>query len=159
MAKAKEYVCGYKHCLHAGEKVKQEEAKQSGSRYYHPDCLQQKNNMNDVKNLYYEHISKTVVMKNLMKVINNIVLEKHIDSEYLLFAMKYVISNHMTLNSPYGLYYIIDNKKVKSAWEKKKAKENERKIVEASKDVINNDVKFKLTLKENDGFDRIFGGG
>ena len=92
MAKAKEYVCGYKHCLHAGEKVKQEEAKQSGSRYYHPDCLQQKNNMNDVKNLYYEHISKTVVMKNLMKVINN-------------------------------------------------------------------DVKFKLTLKENDGFDRIFGGG
>lgn len=116
--------------------------------------------METVKRLYFENISNTVVPSLLVKTIQNIVIDKGIDSEYLVFAMKFTIANKINLNSPFGLHYIVDNYKIKQAWQAKKAKEERQKIQEEMKNLQKTeDVSFTFTSKKNDSFDSIFGGG
>lgn len=115
--------------------------------------------MESVKRLYFENISDTVVPAQLVKTIQNIVIGKGVDSEYLLFALKYVIANNMVLNSPYGLHYIIDNYKIKQAWQARKANEEKRKVIEEAKKVKpTEEITFTFVNKKKEGFESIFGG-
>lgn len=116
--------------------------------------------MEEVKRLYFENISDTVVPALLVKTIQNIVIGKGVDSEYLLFAMKYVIACKIPLNSPYGLHYIIDNYKIKQAWQGVKAKEEKLKAIEEAKKVVQKEeITFTFVNKKKEGFESIFGGG
>lgn len=116
--------------------------------------------MEEVKKLYFENISSTVVPAQLVKTIQNIVFGKHIDSEYLLFAMKYVIACKIPLNSPYGLHYIVDNYKIKQAWQTVKANEEKRKVQEEAKKIeVKEEITFTFVNKKKEGFESIFGGG
>lgn len=158
--KPTEYTCAFKHCAHESKKVPAEEAMKSGTRYYHKDCLVIRDNMETVKRLYFEHISRTVVPAQLVKTIQQIVIAKGVDSDYLVFATKFAIVNKMTLNSPFGLHYIVDNYKVKQAWQAKKAKEEKQKLQEELQKLNQkDDVSFTLKNQKSEGFDSIFGGG
>ena len=155
----KEYVCGFKYCSHENKKVPETEAVKSGTRHFHEDCLRIRDNMEAVKRIYYEKISSTVVMSQLVKVIQTIVIQKKVDSEYLLFAIKFVVAQKIPIRSPYGLHYIIDHADVKKAWNAKKANDERKKIAELAKTRPKEDaVVFTPKQKQKNGFDCIFGG-
>lgn len=97
MAKPKVYKCGFRHCQHESCEVSQEEAVQVGRRYFHSDCAEIYYNMQEIQRLYREKISNTVVMPQLLSVINNIVFTKHIESSYLLFALKFAINTKISI--------------------------------------------------------------
>lgn len=118
MAKAKVYKCGFCHCQHESCEISQDEAVKIRNRYFHKDCAETYNNIEEIKRLYYEKISNTVVMPQLLSVVNNIIFKKKIDSNYLLFALKYAINTKRTINYPQGLHYLIDDYKIKAAWKK-----------------------------------------
>ena len=131
----------------------------SGNRYFHPDCLKKRDDMETVKKLYFENISDTVVPAQLVKTSQNIVIGKNVDSEYLVFAMRYVIANKIQLNSPYGLHYIIDNYKIKQAWKDRKAKEEQKKVQEEIQKLDKKEeITFTFVNKKKEGFESIFGG-
>lgn len=119
MAKPKVFKCGFRHCQHESCEVSQDEAVKVKNRYFHQDCAEIYSNIEEVKKLYYEKISNTVVMPQLVSVINNIVFNKKVDSNYLLFAVKYAINTKRKINYPQVLHYIIDDYKIKDAWKKK----------------------------------------
>ena len=50
----KEYVCGYNHCLHHGEKVKSSESVVVGKKHYHWDCAETKQKIKECVDLYME---------------------------------------------------------------------------------------------------------
>ena len=157
---AKEYVCGFKYCSHETKKVPEGEAVKSGTKYFHEDCLKIRDNMEAVKRVYYENVSNTVVMSQLVKVIQTIVINKGVDSEYLLFALKLAIANKIAINSPYGLHYIIDYSNIKNAWNAKQANMQRKKTAELAKmQPRNSGVSFTAAKTKKDGFESIFGGG
>jgi len=161
MSQEKVYKCAFKHCKHKNQDVLELDAEKVGNRYMHKDCAKTSLNINKVKDLYYEKISKTVVMKQLVSVINAIVFNKNIDAEYLFFALSYAISNKIPIRSPYGLHYLIDNKNIKSNWEKKQSQAIREEIEEEDFILpeVNKPTSFTFSIEKNTGFGGIFKGG
>lgn len=160
MSPEKTYKCAFKHCKHEDENIPQFEAIKVGGRYMHEDCAKISENIAKIRDIYYEKISNTVVVKQLVSVINTLVFKKNIDSEYLLFALNYAVTNKTPLKSPYGLHYLVDNNRIKEAW-KKKQSSNIRKQIE-SEDIVFEEQKqtsFNFTVEKNTGFGGIFKGG
>lgn len=120
---AKNKICGYKHCRYETNEIPLGEETKVSSRYYHEKCAKESEDIKEIKKQYFDNISNTVVQAILGKVVNDIVYGKNIDSGYLLFAIKYAINNKIRINSPYGLHYLIDNKRIKDAWENLLSKE------------------------------------
>ena len=54
MAKAKVYKCGFCHCQHESCEISQDEAVKIRNRYFHKDCAETYNNIEEIKRLYYE---------------------------------------------------------------------------------------------------------
>ena len=133
MAKPIIYKCRYKHCQHESYEISQDEAVRIGTRYFHKDCAETYQNIEEIKRLYYEKISNTVVMAQLVKAVNSVVFDKHVDSAFVLFALKYAINTKHQIKSPYTLHYLVDNYKIKDAWEKKKSNDVKNVKFEAKK--------------------------
>lgn len=150
---SKEHTCNFRFCPYENKIVPEGTGVLSGKRWFHEDCLKTRDNMEAVKRIYYEHISQTVVMSQLVKTIQNIVINKGVDSEYLLFAVKFVVTKRQTIRSPYGLHYIIDDPTVKAAWERKKMQDEQRKQRRLEKEA----VQFTAKQSEKEGFERILG--
>lgn len=156
----KTYKCAFKHCNHDDENVPQNEAVKIGNRYMHEDCAKISENITKIRDIYYEKVSNTVVVKQLVSVINSLVFTKKIDSEYLLFALNYAIANKTPIKSPYGLHYLVDNNRIKDAWKKKQSSlikkqiDNEEIVCEEPKQ-----TSFNFTVEKNTGFGGIFKGG
>jgi uncharacterized membrane-anchored protein len=97
-----------------------------------------------------------------VNVINNIVFKKGVDPEYLYFALNYTIMKNITIKSPYGLHYIIDNKRIKDLWKDRKSYEASKKVEEqaekASFEPIAVKNSFSYKASSETGFGRIFGG-
>lgn len=158
----KVFKCAFKHCQHESCDIPQGEAVKVGNRYMHKDCAEKSEYIQKTKDLYYEKVSKTVVMKQLVNVLNGLVINKNIDPKFMYFALDYAISNKIPIRSPYGLHYLIDNNRVKEAWKKKKATEiarqirEEVEITEPTVQTTNNS--FKYSVDKAVGFGGIFGG-
>lgn len=123
MAKEKIYKCRYNHCKHETKDVPASEAVKDGNRYFHKDCYKTKEEINKIIELFAEYINPNVVFAVLRKVVNNIVFNRGVDSELLLFGLNYYIANKITLNYPQGLYYVVQNKNVIKGYKEKKNKE------------------------------------
>lgn len=115
--------------------------------------------METAKRLYFENISDTVVPALLVKTIQSIVIDKKVDSEYLVFAIKFAIATKIPIKHPFGLHYLVDNYKVKQAWKARKVKEEQKKLQsEPEKTKENKDVNFTFANTKKEGFESIFGG-
>lgn len=110
--------CTYKHCRCQSKEIPIGTEIEVGSRYYHPQCFNESENIKEIKQLYFDNISNTVVQGMLGKIINDIIYGKNVDSEYFLFAIKFAINKKIKINNPCGLHYIIDNKQIKDEWSK-----------------------------------------
>ena len=109
----KVYKCAFKHCQHEPCEVSQGEAVKMGTRYMHKDCAEKSEYIQKTRDLYFEKISNTVVMKQLVSVLNNLVVKKNVDPKFLYFAVDFAVSNKIPIKSPYGLHYLIDNNRIK----------------------------------------------
>lgn len=177
----KQYKCAFGHCAHDGGKVNQDEAVRIGTRYWHKDCYEISELVKEIREDYLNNFSSTVVVSFLNKVINEIIFGKKLENKkvskaqsnleaarYLSFAVKYAISNSIPITHVPGLYYLIDNTRVKKAYEKQNELKTQKEMREAMK---NEDVtkaeapktEYKPSTKfssgGNVGFGSIFKGG
>lgn len=113
--------CAYGHCLHGGT-ITKEEGVLVGTRYYHEDCLREKNNIQAIIDMYVKRIDPTPVFAQLRRTINDIVYKHDVDSGFFLFALRFYLDAGKNINSPFGLYYVVKNKSAIDAWARKTAK-------------------------------------
>lgn len=163
MAKPKTYKCAFKHCKHPTQVLQENEAVKvgTGNRYMHEDCARTSENMIKARDVYYDRISQEVVMKVLVRVIQNIVLQKGVDAEFLVFAIEYAADNKVPLRSPYSLHYLVDNYKIKEAWRNRNVEQKAAEIKkEAEHSVVIDPNANKFSFKQvlTDGFGSIFRG-
>lgn len=169
MAKKSEIkICRYWQCKHTTKDIdiSCDEYVVKGRMYYHKDCYKAKvsgewkdetvkSDLQLIKNLWFKHISKTVVCSQLFMVLNDLI-ERGIESAYLVFVMNYIIEHKMNLNYPAGFRYYVDNPDIKKAYEKKN-----RKIIPPTEFVAtdneDNAPKFSVNKKPS-GFNSILGG-
>lgn len=155
MIKKKMCKCAFKHCSHKSCEVSQDEAVKIGNRYFHKDCADIRNNIEQIKSLYYEKVSNTVVISQLLSVVNNIIFKKKMDSAYLLFALRFAVANNIRLNSPYGLHYLVDNNRIKTAWTKQRVSKMVSKM-KYEVPIVYDEPTFKLKPSMEKGFGNIF---
>lgn len=158
--------CRYKYCKHKTRKidVATDDFVMNGNMYYHRDCYTEKQNEEKrkkktnadiqlIKNLWVENISNTVNYGQLVGVIGQL-LKRGVESEYLVFALKYCIDHKLNLNYPAGFHYFVDKSEIKEAYQQKKNKAN--KVDINSFVAIDNDNAPKFTVsKKKTGFQNI----
>lgn len=153
--------CRYKHCEHLSRELPRDEAVKIGNSYMHKDCAETSKLISEIKDYYYQNISNTVVMKTLVAVINNIVFTKSVRADYVLFALKYAHNNQFTVRSPYGIYYLIDNSKIKNEWTKHLEQKMQSEALKATPSEephpVNQNHSFKFSSGNHSGFNSIFG--
>lgn len=115
--------CKYSHCNHSNKEIDVNEAILVGKNtYYHKNCYKQNQEIKEIIDIFINNIDSLVVISQLRAVINNIIFNKFVDSEYLLFALKYAVDNKINLKHAMGLYYIIGYKNIQDAYLKEKTK-------------------------------------
>ena len=149
--------CYYNRCKHDGKINIETDEYIDDKNLYHIDCYQEMKDLRLIRNLWMEHISKTVSYSQLNKVLNDY-LSRGISSDYLLFVIQYVISNRMTLRYPGGLQYYVDREEIKRQYNKKKLKEAQKQKSQLPADAQQNIPKFALKTKQ-EGFGSILNNG
>lgn len=139
------YKCIYKHCKHEDCMVSVEDSVKISNKHYHSDCAANILNIREINALYRNNISDTVVQMILGKVINDIVFGKNVDSEFLLYSLKYAIHNKIRISSPYGLHYLIDNKNIKIQYKKSKV---QHILMNTDSTLIETEIEDVITYKQ-----------
>ena len=147
-----EYKCRYKNCPYGGT-VSNDVAVKDGKSYYHPDCLKEKNNKNQIIDIFYKYINKAEVGAQLRKTVDNIVDTKKSTSEFLLYALCYVIHHKMSLNHPAGLYYIINNDEIKQAY--KHYQDSQVQKMDTENIETEKEVSFEIKNTKNKGWESL----
>lgn len=153
--------CSWKFCRHESREISRDIAVNEKGKYYHEDCAKDKNNMVAIRDFYYENISNTVVITLLAKTIKTIVLNKNVDSDFFLFALKYAFATGRKISNPAVLHYIVDDEKIKDIWKSRqesKVLNGIKEITEDEKEDVISTEKFKYTADQNVGFGSFMNG-
>lgn len=126
----KQYVCGYAHCLHCGQKIPQSEAVAVGSRKYHWDCAAHKQQMERIRNTYFSELNEEVPdqkeekdkFKILGKVLNDLIYKNGEDIDYVEFCVNYYVSYKWKFKSPLMLRNLKGNKVMERKWKNSKGR-------------------------------------
>ena len=110
--------CGYSHCLHPGLLLSDEEAVKEGKTFYHWDCLQLKNDIKEIRDIYMSRIDKTVSIPILAKVINDLVFKYNQPTDYIKYAINHYADYGIKIKSPFTLLYIRNNAIMKQKYER-----------------------------------------
>lgn len=161
MAKSDTRVCRYINCLHENKTINlvTDEFEKDGSSYFHKDCYKTRANIQRIKTLWHDNIDSMVVYAQLNKIVNQLIFNDHISSDYILFAVKYAIDHkdEIKLRYPPGLRYVIGNQRVKDAYKKSTMKRTSQSDFVAHDD-DSTSPKFSFNSKPM-GFGNILGGG
>lgn len=148
--------CGWTHCKHGGE-VDKENAVKKGARYFHPDCLREKDSINEIIKVYHERVDDHPIENFLRKTVNDLVFKDGNSAEFLLFALKYCLDHGWTLRSPNGLHYVAKDGISKKEWEKKKKEENNTVTQVTIEGETNYNVNPIININKPTGFASILG--
>lgn len=146
--------CCYKNCFCEDS----DEIVKNGRWNYHPQCLETKNDIAEIAQLFKDKINNNVVFPQLYGAINNIVFKKGITTKFLKFGLEYYINNKIPLNYAMGLHYVVQNKDVQKAWDKAQAIEIKQKMKEEKYPIEENEVSFSYKPIKTKGFGDILGG-
>jgi hypothetical protein len=150
--------CTYKYCSHIDKNLPLNEAILVGkSAYYHQKCNKENEEIKEIINLFKTQIDPYVVFSQLRNVINNIVYDKCLGTEYLLFALNFAIKNKINLKHAMGLHYIVGYENIQNAYKKIKADLIRSNMSNTSN--INNDVEFTTKPTVINGFGSVLKGG
>lgn len=142
--------CSYKYCFCEDN----EEMVKNGTWKYHQECLDTKNDIAEIAQLFQEKINSNVVYPQLYGVINNIVFQKGVTTKFLKFGLEYYIDHRIKLNYPAGLYYILQNREVQNAWDKAqvvKIKQKMKENVDDDMALLESDFTYKPTKQKTIG--------
>lgn len=117
---AKEYKCGYNHCLHPNEKIPADEAVLVGKRRFHEDCAELHAKIERIKRIYFDYIDDKSDYVQVLGVINSLIFTKEYDIDFVEFMMKYAALYSRNIKSPYILHTIIKNGIVEKKYNDKK---------------------------------------
>ena len=135
-------VCRFQNCKHGKRvNINTEAFVKDNKSFYHEDCYKIKTDLQLFRDLWYKHISSTVVHSQLNQVLNQLV-SQNVPSDYLLFVLQYVIDNHLSLRYPAGIRYYVDYPKIKEAYQKKK-------IANADFSIKNNGYKADFSIDDD----------
>lgn len=126
----KQYVCGYAHCLHHGQKISESEAVVVGKKRYHWDCAANRQQMERIRNTYFGELNEEVLdqeeeknkFKILGKVLNDLIYKNGVDIEYVEFCINYYASYKWKFKSPLILRNIKGNKLMERKWSNSKGR-------------------------------------
>lgn len=119
--KQKEYVCGYSDCLHKGEKVPSEIAVKDGTRYFHPDCLKDRRQRNQIFEIYYRCYKSAEEYAMVRKAIKGFCLKS--SSEYVLYVLCQSIHKKIPYKGIFTLGWLVNNDmEIRKNYDKMKAK-------------------------------------
>lgn len=150
-------VCQNKRCKHGGKiLIDSEPFVKEKNGYYHESCFQEKKDMMLIRDLWMKHVSATVVISQLNKVLSELLDIPGVTSGYLVFVMQYVIDNHCKLRYPMGFKYYVDNQNIRDAYTKKT-----KPVVKQAQFVVKQDIDNVPVFsapKKPSGFASILGG-
>lgn len=179
----KQFKCGYGHCAHKNKIVYEPESVKINTRRWHKDCYELQGLIAEIEEDYIQHVSKSVPIVYLRKVINEIVFGEKLENaniekwesnlnagRYLSFCLKFAIANKIPLTHPPGMYYLIDNARIKKAYQKENELRIQKEIKEEMKHEENTasapvsvpvSVQVKATTQKGNtiGFGSILKGG
>lgn len=145
--KTKEFKCAYSHCKHGGI-VDEKEAVKVSTRYYHPDCLIEKNAMTEIVDVWFRRVDSKPIYTNLRRTISDLVYKDGNDAEYLLFALNYCIDHGWTLRHPQGLRYVAKDTDAKDEWEKRKEQKTMIELKEEMKKMADSEPNDNWSLPD-----------
>jgi len=134
--------CRYPKCkfLHGTTELVKDDAVQGDSKnsYYHQDCYHTMRTVNQIRDTFVKEVNSTLTGKQigqLVSIVNNMIFSKHINVDYILFALQYFIRYKPgALKYPGGIAYIVQDRDVESAW-KKQQSQVIKSAIKASKPV------------------------
>lgn len=129
----REAVCSWKHCPRASKELAPGEGVRAGNRWMHKRCAELCHGIAAVRDCYYENVSRNVVIKQLVSVINNLVLVKNNDPRYMVFAIKYAVKNNIEIKGPYSLHYLVTNYRIQDAWQRYNRRNRLAKMIKEQK--------------------------
>lgn len=118
----REYVCAYKFCLHHGQKVKSSESVVVGKKHYHWDCAATKQEIEEIRNVYFERIDKNASFPVLSKVLNDLIFKYQLEIDFVKFAVNYYADYGTKIKSPFTLLYLRNNDFMRRKWNKSKGR-------------------------------------
>jgi hypothetical protein len=140
--------CGYAKCKLGGE-VDKERAVKVGSRYWHEECVRERDLKNDIESFYYEQYQSREPIIAVRKAISNYIDRDRYDSEYVLWCLK---SKKPKLNSLHGLSYTLSYKANEVEFKKYKASLLKFDFGDYNRDDIKTQVEPKKDKKWEDYF-------
>lgn len=161
MKKAKIVKCRFSHCSHESKELNIEDAVKSGkSSYYHKDCYEVKENIAKIADTFLKRVNANTPYAVLIRTINNIVFDKQVDSNFLLFALEYHLAHNKPLRYPQGLHYVISNDETIKAYEVNKKQNFQKQQYVNNVFAIEESEKNTFTVnntKKQSGFEAILG--
>ena len=79
---SKHYICGYKYCLHSGEKISSDEAIVVKNTRYHKDCFEIKQRILECAELYMSYVEDKTQYPTVLRIINTITFKNKVPIEY-----------------------------------------------------------------------------
>lgn len=107
MGGQREYVCGFKYCLHPGEKVPSDIAIKDGARYLHPDCKKEKQTRSQIFDIYYKFYKTTEDYHMVRKAIKGFCDTS--PSEYVLYVLCQAIHQKVPFKGIFTLGWLVKN--------------------------------------------------
>lgn len=154
--------CRFKHCLHSSTEIKNgDEYVKNGTMYYHKDCNELREALNDTATLFMECVNSQISVSELRKIINTLCFVDGMDIKYIQYAINYAVTHpEYRLTYPAGLYRICRNLSIQAAW---RSERNKKWMASVKTDAfVAEDVRPTDTVKEKPkqrGFSRILGRG
>lgn len=126
--------CRYKYCKCGGE-VDKDEAIKEGNSYYHKTCIKEKQLKQDIEDYYLSNMPQAT-LQILRKVIKQLIHDKGMSAEYVLYVLKYISNNHKPINNPFGLINYCNDKRISDLFEKQITINKYKKIKEQKEEII-----------------------
>ena len=128
-----------KRCLHNGEPIPVSKAvTDEKGLYYHPDCLETKKNCKKIVDIFVEELNPNVIFNQLNSVINTLVFERGIDSEMLLYGIRWCINHGWNLRYPQGLYRVMQEQRWQDEYKNKQTAKAQKVVMEIKEDMPDN---------------------
>ena len=146
--------CRYKGCKCGGE-VDKEIAVKEGNAYYHTECLKEKNNKSQIRNIYYKYYQSQEPVTQVNTGISK--LCEKFDSEYVLYCLCQHIRQKKELKSIYGMTYVVANKDLETAYKKLKASEKVKEFKGEIEVVETETIQYYVENKPKSWTETLFG--
>lgn len=137
--------CGYSKCRYGGI-VEKEVAEKVGNRYYHKECLNEKNLKLQIEKYWQENFPQSTLVI-LRKAINNLIEKNGYDADYILYVMKWIKINNKIIRYPMGLVNYCNNVSLKDEYKNINIKKEYKKIKKDIKIEEVDDFKFNYSPK------------